>query len=236
MVAELGRILRWLAGQRRVMLALLLWAIVAGSSRQLMAAQNLTFQDAAEQIAGLLRGSWIGIVIYIGVYVLRPLILFPASLLTVLGGSVFGLVPGFLVALLAGTVSALVPYSLGRWFAAGQRSGDTILQRFVQVLQRNPFQAVLLMRLVYLPYDAVSVLAGSLRIPWWAFLGATALGNIAGTFAFVGIGASIEGDLASGEIRLNAWMLGFSALVMIGSIVVSVALRRREQVAAGNRV
>ena len=87
---------------------------------------------------------------------------------------------------------------------------------------------LLTMRLLYLPYDAVSVLAGNLRIPFWKFALATATGNIGGTFAFVGLGASIEGDLASGQLSLNPGVLVFSLLVLVASLALSRYLNRKE--------
>lgn len=206
------------------------WLILLILLRQYMTSNNLTFADLTRQLQTLLTGTWYGPLLYILVYLLRPLILFPASLLTILGGSIFGLGWGFVVVLIAGTLSAALPYVVGRWFSRGGESQTKIhprIQGFIDLLRRNPFQAVLIMRLIYLPYDAVSLLVGSLRIGFLPFIAATALGNMAGTLSFVGIGASIEGDLASGDLSLNPAILLFSGLILILSIVLSRMLNRR---------
>jgi uncharacterized membrane protein YdjX (TVP38/TMEM64 family) len=207
------------------LIAVGIWAVLILLARQYMAANDLDLGDFANQLRGLLRETWYGPLLYIVVYLIRPLILFPASLITLLGGSVFGLWPGFLYVLLAGSASSVFPYALGRWFSSGQTGSDappaSPVQRFVGMLKRNPFQAVLLMRLLYLPYDAVSILAGSLGIAFWQFFLATALGNVAGTFSYVGIGASIQGDLTSGEVSLDPAVLGLSFLILVVSLVIS---------------
>ena len=91
------------------------------------------------------------------------------------------------------------------------------------------------MRLIYLPYDAVSLVAGSLRIPLLTFLLATALGNVAGTLSFVGVGASIQGNLATGEISLNPAVLAFSGVVLVASLITSRILNRFQQRQPGVR-
>jgi uncharacterized membrane protein YdjX (TVP38/TMEM64 family) len=229
-----SRVRNWVGEHMRPLAAITIWALIALITRQVMLANDLTFNDLITLLGDFLRTSWFGPVIYVAIYLIRPLILFPASLLTILGGSVFGIMPGFVIVLLAGTASAVLPYSIGRWFSSGEQqpASDTLIQRFVRAMQGNPFQTVLLMRLLYLPYDAVSLLAGSMRIPFLVFFSATAIGNLAGTFSFVGIGASIEGDLASGNVTLNPWMLGFSVFILIASIGVSRLLKNRQTVSA----
>lgn len=226
------RIGLWVKKYRTAIVAILFWLAFLVAIRSYMVVNNLTFNQLATQLQTVLMATWYGPLLYILVYWLRPVILFPASLLTILGGSVFGLWPGFIVVLIGGTLSANIPYSVGRWFSADNDAqetlGDSTFERFIGLLRRNPFQAVLMMRLLYLPYDAVSVLAGNLRIPFFTFLLATALGNVVGTLSFVGVGASIEGNWAEGQLRINPSMLIFSAVILVMSLGVSRLLGRRQ--------
>ncbi len=223
------RLRDWIIQQRGKIAIILGWVVLLVAVRQYMTSSGLTFADLTRQLQTLLTGTWYGPLLYILIYLLRPLILFPASLLTILGGSIFGLGWGFVIVLVAGTLSAVIPYAAGRWFSGdpSQAALHPRIQGFIDLLRRNPFQAVLIMRLIYLPYDAVSLLAGSLRIGFLAFIAATAAGNLAGTLSFVGIGASIEGDLASGDLSLNPTILLFSGLILIFSIILSRMLNRR---------
>jgi uncharacterized membrane protein YdjX (TVP38/TMEM64 family) len=221
----------WLKERRTAVIAVLFWLVLIAVTRQYMTINNVGFSELAVQLQTVLTTAWYGPLLYLLVYLLRPVILFPASLLTILGGNVFGLWPGFLYVLVAGTVSAAIPYGIGRWFAkeeAHKPLDESAIQRFIRVLRRNPFQAVLTMRLIYLPYDAVSFVAGSLRIPFMLFMLATLIGNVAGTLSFVGVGASIEGDLAAGEVSLNPAVLIFSGIVLIASIALSRIMSRSQ--------
>lgn len=226
------RIWQWLKAHRTAVIALVFWLGLILVVRQYMAANHLSFAQLTAQLQTILSSTWFGPLLYIVVYFLRPVILFPASLLTILGGSVFGLWPGFLYVLVAGTVSAVIPYGIGRWFsdkAEPAQTSDSAIQRFIQMLRRNPFQAVLTMRLMYLPYDAVSLAAGSLRIPFIVFILATGLGNLAGTLSFVVLGASIEGDLAAGQVDINPLVLVISGVMLVISLSISRVLNRRQQ-------
>lgn len=223
------QIVGWILRQRGKIAVVIVWVVLLLALRGYMTSNSLTFADLTHQLQTLLSGTWYGPLLYVLVYLLRPLILFPASLLTILGGSIFGLGWGFVVVLVAGTLSAVLPYVVGRWFSREGESQTTThsrIQGFIALLRSNPFQAVLIMRLIYLPYDAVSLLVGSLRIGFMPFIAATALGNMAGTLSFVGIGASIEGDLASGDLSLNPTILLFSGVILISSLIVSRMLNR----------
>jgi len=85
----------------------------------------------------------------------------------------------------------------------------------------------LIMRFIFLPYDAVSYLAGFLKTRFWPFILATALGSIPGTMAFIGFGASIESF--DGVLpKFNPVTLGFSIAIFIISIALSRIFKKRE--------
>lgn len=225
--------MNWLKAQIRkrakVIGVFIFWIIVLLSVRQYMQANNLTFADLTQQLEVLLVGTWYGPLLYIVFYLIRPLILFPASLLTILGGSVFGLFPGALIVLVAGTLSSVVPYGVG-WSLSDSETKTAEdagqLRRFIKLLKDNPFQAVLTMRLLYLPYDAVSILAGTLRINFAIFMLATAIGNIGGTLAYVGLGSSIQGDITAGDISFDPNLILFSVVVLLLGLGLSRVLKQ----------
>lgn len=224
-----NRLLGWTLQHRGKMVILLIWVAGLVGLRMYMDANALTFGDITSQLESHLSDYWYGPLLYFLIYLLRPLTFFPGTLLTILGGSVFGIGWGFVLSLVGGTLSAVVPYAIGRWFSAeyaDSQEAKTRLQRFVGMLRQNPFQAVLIMRLIYLPYDAVNVLVGTLRIPFITFIAATVVGNLAGTLSFVSLGASIEGGLASGDFSFEPTMLLVSVLIIVVSLLVSRLLRR----------
>lgn len=222
---------------RTPLFVLFIWLVIVVAARQYMVANNISVVELVNDMRLLLVDHWYGPLLYILLYLLRPLIFLPASWITVLAGNVFGLWAGFGLALVAGTLSALFPYALGRWFNRGAKQADDVtdnrLTRFTQGLRQRPFQSVLLMRLLFLPYDGVSLFAGSLRIPLLAFFTATALGNVGGALAYVGVGASIEGDITAGDIRFDPSVLLLSVVLFVVSALVSRWLRRREETGIG---
>ncbi|MDX5322888.1 MAG: TVP38/TMEM64 family protein, partial [Exiguobacterium sp.] len=54
--------------------------------------------------------GWMAPVVFIILYTFRPLILFPASVLSIAGGLAFGTLPGMLYTIIGATLSALVAF------------------------------------------------------------------------------------------------------------------------------
>ncbi|MCB0077470.1 MAG: TVP38/TMEM64 family protein [Anaerolineales bacterium] len=217
--------------QGRVLFALLIWAILIVAYIVYTRQNALTPLESAARIDGLLRGTLWGPLIYIVIYLLRPLIFFPATVLTILGGYTFGLVWGIVLTVIGSNGSALIAYWIGKLIGGDLLSGkeaQALLDRYTRRLRENSFESVLIMRFLFLPYDLVNYLCGFLRIDPKAFLLATALGSIPGTISFVLAGASISGDLSAGNFSLDPRSLVASAIIFVVSIAISRLARRRE--------
>ena len=135
-----------------------------------------------------------------------------------------------LYTIIASNISSTIAFFVGRYFGEGllkDDGSDGLIQRYARRLRENSFETVMVMRFIFLPYDAVSYLAGFLRIRFWPFILATALGSIPGTIAFVGFGASIE-SFDGALPQLNPVTLGFSVAVFIVSIALSRLFKKRE--------
>ena len=72
------------------LIALLFWLSLLVGYWLYSQQNNLTLAESLRQVAGWLTGSWYGPLLYIVIYVLRPLLLFPATIVTLLGGFLFG--------------------------------------------------------------------------------------------------------------------------------------------------
>ena len=180
----------------------------------------------------LTQGFW-GPLIYILLYAIRPLILFPSTILTLAGGFVFGPVLGVLYTMIASNISSTIAFFVGRFFGEGMLKddgSDGLIQRYARRMREHSFETVMIMRFIFLPYDAVSYLAGFLRIKFWPFILATALGSIPGTIAFIGFGASIESF--NGTLpKLNPVTFGVSVVIFIISIALSRIFKKQEGIA-----
>jgi uncharacterized membrane protein YdjX (TVP38/TMEM64 family) len=189
-------------------------------------------QSPAEWLQGLVdaaSGAWWAIPVFVLAYLARPLLLFPATLLTIAAGILFGPIVGIPVAIVAATASAFIAFQIGKTFSpATVREGDgaTVIDRWSGRMRNESFLTVMLMRLAFLPYDLVNYSAGFLRINAGAFVAATALGSLPGTVAFVLAGASLK--------RLDVGLGGFdprvfaaSLVIFVTSIAVSKVIQRR---------
>ena len=215
------------------LVALLFWLSLLVGYWVYSQQNDLTLAESLRQVAGWLTGSWYGPVLYIVIYVLRPLLLFPATIVSLLSGFLFGPILGVVYTVIGSNSSAMLAYGVGRYFGQGvldaeQSSG--LIQKYAQRLRENSFEAVLVMRLIFLPYDLVHYIAGFLKIDWRAFLLATIIGSIPGTISIVLLGSSFGtlDELLAGEVSLNPVALAVSIILIVVSLAISRTLKRRE--------
>lgn len=214
-------------------LTLLIWLAIATAYFLYLRTNDMSFVDSLSMLGDVLL-SPIGPLVFIAIYAVRPLLFFPASLITIAAGALYGPL-GILWTVIGSNLSALLAYGIGRFFGKGilnEEDSTGLLQRYAQRMRNNSFETVLIMRFIYLPYDLVNYLAGFLRINWLQFLLATALGSIPGTAFFVLIGASfqdLENALAGELPMFNPTLFGVSLAIFAISLLLSRMMRRRER-------
>ena len=220
----------WYHQNAQKLVTLTFWGALLVAYQWYARANALSAFEVVQQLLAFLnQGAW-GVFAYIVFYALRPLILFPSTILTLAGGFVFGPILGVLYTILASNLSSTIAYFVGRFFGQGLLKEDASegwAQRYARRMRENSFGTVMVMRFIFLPYDAVSYLAGFLNIRYWPFILATVLGSIPGTIAFVGFGASIE-SFDGAFPQLNPVTLGFSIAIFIVSLVLSRMFKKRE--------
>lgn len=192
---------------------------------------GLTPLDAVRALAGFLLEHPLGAVVFLAVYVVRPLVLFPAMLLTIAAGFVFGPVVGGALTIVGSNASAMVAYGVGRIFGGGisqDGSGKGMLLGYASRMRRNSFESVIIMRLIYLPYDLVNYTAGFLKVRPGPFLLATALGSLSGTLSFMLFGASFRGGDLSGGPDFSWRVFAASAALLVASLALSRYFKSKE--------
>ncbi len=210
-------------GQRVTLAAIWIAAIAGWVLFQRSTGRNTV--DTAQFFVDTARGNWWALVAFIAFYAARPIVLFPATVLTVAGGILFGPILGVVATVVGANLSAMVAYWIGRTLrgrganvesiAGLENANAGIFGRWSTKMRSNSFATVLTMRLLFLPYDLVNYLAGFLTISPWPFLAATAIGSIPGTLAFTFAGSSIE--------RVDEGLSGFDARIFAASVVLFVA-------------
>jgi len=208
--------------------AALFWLVLLGGYGWYMRSTGLSAQEAALQVRDFLGASIWGPLLYVVLYTLRPLIFFPSTVMTAMSGYLYGPVWGTAYALLGGNLSGTLAYFVGRFFGGdlfGEDNAEAsgFMARHAANLRRNGFEAVLIMRLIYLPYDLVNYLCGFVRVPWLQYASATLLGVLPGSLTFVLLGSVFTSQSAG-----QRWLLaGFSLGMLFLGLGLSRWLRRR---------
>lgn len=136
--------------------------------------------------------AW-GVLLYIGIFTFRPLFFFPALILLIMAGLIFGAATGILLAIVGTAVSASVAYWVGRFFnRSSEPEAVTSLRTWRKLIVTRPFEAAFLMHFSFLPFDAVNYFSGLTRMRFIPFILGTMLGNLPSIVSFVIIGASID--------------------------------------------
>ena len=228
----------FLARNWQKLVAAAIWLVLAGLFLGYSLITGSSPTQTLRAVVDLLRTPF-GPLFYILIYTLRPLAFFSAVVVTLLGGAIWGPIWGTLFVIIGSNMSATLAYGFGRILGKGVlpegKSGDQdgIVSRYADRMRTNAFPTVLVMRLIYLPYDLVNYLAGFLRVPYRPYILASILGSLPGTLTFVLAGASLNiDDIFAGRFRISAinpWTLVLSVVLFVAGLVISRLLQRKEQ-------
>jgi uncharacterized membrane protein YdjX (TVP38/TMEM64 family) len=210
------------------------WLALLGAYFAYTWSNELSPLETLSQLITFMSQSAYGPLVFLAVYILRPLVLFSAALLSIAGGFLFGPIRGVIYTIIGANLGATVAYFIGYFFGQGalesqDQEDKGRLQRYTERMRKNSFETVLIMRFLFLPYDLVNYLAGFLRVSYGAFILATILGSLPGTLSFVLFGASADGDFSDGLPSLNPTVLIASLVIFVVSLALSRLLKRREQ-------
>jgi uncharacterized membrane protein YdjX (TVP38/TMEM64 family) len=146
--------------------------------------------------AWILEQGWVGALLYIIAYILRPLIFFPATVLTLFGGYTFGAFYGTIYDIIGAGTGAVLAFWIARRFGRG--SVEKLLrgkrwQTFDERAEKHGLTAVLFMRLIPLfPFDGINYGAGLSNIRLRDYTIATYVGIIPGAIVYNNFGASLH--------------------------------------------
>jgi len=164
----------------------------------------------------------------LGLYLVRPLLLVPISIVNVASGFVLGLLPGLALALTGTLASASIGYGIGRVLgSAGLARSLPERWAILGVLRRNAFVSVVAGGLMYLHADAVNLPAGLMRIRFAVFLAGIVVGNALTMSAAVLAGASVDGSLSDATVAVDATTLVPALMLFALSLTLASWLRRR---------
>ncbi|MCB9756922.1 MAG: TVP38/TMEM64 family protein [Candidatus Omnitrophica bacterium] len=172
-------------------------------------------------------GIW-GPVIYIIFYIARPLILFPASLLSASAGVIWG-VQGFMYLLIAANLSAVGEFFIARYLArdAVEKLLKGKMGNIDVAIEKRGFVTVLLIRLIpNLPWDIQNLGLGLTKVKFRDYFLATFFGIMPGSFALVYFGSSFISVIANPQ---HIWKVGVAVVLLAGVYVLQKFLKGRKE-------
>jgi uncharacterized membrane protein YdjX (TVP38/TMEM64 family) len=174
-----------MAGRRTIALA----AVLGGMALLAVGLSPSTALSIAEQTTSepLRFGA-----VVCALYLLRPALLWPPTLVAVVVGFGFGITVGVPVALAGAVLTSIVPYYVARWFGAEiatidrlQRAGERFFDTTGDV------RGVTAGRLAPVPADAVTCAAAIAGVPFRRVTAGVLVGELPWTVAAVGLGSSL---------------------------------------------
>ncbi len=186
-----------------------------------------------EAIATALQGLGVwGPAIFVLLYALGALVLFPAAVLSVAGGVAFGPVWGVVLDLAGATLGAGAAFLLARTLAAAwvQRRAGPRLARLVAGVEAQGWRFVAVARLVpVFPYALLNYGFGLTRVRFWPYLGASALCMIPGSMAYTWLGFAGREAAAGDGAAVHYALLGVAVLALAAA---APRMLRRRRAAA----
>jgi uncharacterized membrane protein YdjX (TVP38/TMEM64 family) len=157
-------------------------------------------------------GAWAPVA-SMALMILHSFVPFPAELIAIANGMLFGLVWGTLVTWIGAMLGAALAFALAR------RYGRPLVDRLVAREAWTGAEALhaccdprtlLLARLVpVISFNLINYAAGILGVGWWRFLWTTSLGILPITIASVALGNQLMGPM------WNAWLAGSGLLLAL---------------------
>lgn len=199
----------------------------------LLAVRLLPVAASARALVEKVHGAGAaGAVAFAAVYLAAPLLLLPASILTLGAGFLYGRLWGTAFASPLSVATASVAFVLGRTLLRGavekRIAGDKRFAAIDKAVADNGFKIVFLLRLSpVIPFNLLNYGLGITRVPFPTYVAASFLGMLPGTFLYVSIGAAATSaaQLGHGAGPSAALWIGIAATAIV--VVVITLLARR---------
>ena len=193
----------------RLLLAL---ALAAGVILALIYREHL---DAAALTDWVASAGAAGPLVFMAVYALATVLFLPGSVLTLVGGALFGPVWGTFYNLTGATVGAALAFLIARYLAADwvQAKAGGIGQRLVQGVEAEGWRFVAFTRLVPLfPFNLLNFALGLTRIPFLHYLIATYVCMLPGALAYTWLGYAGREAAGGGEGLIQKGLIALALL------------------------
>jgi uncharacterized membrane protein YdjX (TVP38/TMEM64 family) len=167
-------------------------------------------------------------VAYVAAVTIATVALFPGWISMMLGGLLFGLLPGLPFALLGITAGAFGAFLAGRALGRSwveKRMGDSLkLQALDEAVNAQSFYIVFLTRFaIVLPFNVLNYAFGLTRVTPATYVAATALGMLPAVLLYVYLGTLADdfGAILAGDVRPagSAYWIAAVAIAAVAAVI-----------------
>jgi uncharacterized membrane protein YdjX (TVP38/TMEM64 family) len=178
-------------------------------------------------------GVW-GVLLFILVYIIATVLLFPASILTVGAGFIFGVLLGTMIVWIAATAGAALAFLIARYLARDQIehkiANNPRFKRIDRAIAERGAKLVFLLRLSPLiPFNLSNYFYGLTSVKFWSYVLASWIGMLPGTLLYVYLGAAGKAGLsgAAGQTSgRSPWEYVLFGIGLIATAIVTVWVTR----------
>jgi uncharacterized membrane protein YdjX (TVP38/TMEM64 family) len=183
----------------------------------------------------------LGPVLYMFFVVLATVLFLPGSVAMMIGGFLFGFLPGFLFAALALPFGAQAAFEFGRWVARPwvrrKVANNRRMHAIEAALREQAFVIIVLTRLsLIIPFNLLNYAYGATSVKAATYWMATAVGMLPAVALYVYLGTLARdlGQILSGEVApsdLGYWILiaGIGAIMLATWVVHRTATQALEK-------
>ena len=218
------------------------WPKVAAVGGVLASVAVVSFtQDTSSLLEAIKEASsdeFLGPAVFIGAYALATVFLFPASLLTLAAGALYGPIRGTAIVSLASTLGATLAFLVSRllareWVEAKLKDSPKLNSILNGVISAK---VVFLLRLSpLLPFNLLNYGLGLTSISLVEYVIASWAGMLPGTVAYVslgGVGGQAAAQAQSGSfdlVKIGLYALGALATLAVAKITADIATNEIKQ-------
>lgn len=196
---------------------------------------SLRSPERVAEAARALRESELGFVYVLAAFAAGTLVFFPVTALIVGTTLAFDPLRGFAYAFSGALLGTAITYGVGRLVGSGALDyvAGPRIRKFQKQLARNAFRAGIIARILPVGnFTAINLLAGSIRVPFRAFMLGNVLGILPGVLAFTFFAGTISKALRSPD-KGNMTLAVVGALLVVALMFgLRVWSKRRERALA----
>ncbi len=191
-------------------------------------ALDINFNALLNNYLKFLVESPLSPIIMLLLFMIRPLLLLPSTILIGAMGFLYGAFWGFIYGQVAIIASSSLAYLIGRYFSKNINF-EGRYSKFFENMQGRSFESILLSRLIFLPGDLINYGAGFLKINYWGFLLGTLIGGAPGMLIVIFAGSAIEGDFTTNKLIIRKDYLLVSTALLLFSLALAWWLRTKQK-------